>query len=158
MIAASRGDTLLWLVVAKHFDDGLAGDSKRESALYLWFILRFRVIELVGRRPAADDLHAMAQRAFPRYSGILRLPVGFLEDTLRAYLRIPPAGEQPAGSYLFLSAAAAGVLLEDPAAELISIRPRVARWRFRDGQGTDDANQPPAQTPGNPSSARPPLI
>ena len=133
MSAANEGDTRAWLAMGKHFDDGLSDDRKRESNLYVWFILRFRVIELVQRRLTAGDLNAMALRAFPKYTKILRLPVIFLEDTLRTSFRMPSIGEQPTDNYLFLSAiAAAGVLLEDPAADLVSIRPRVARWRFRD--------------------------
>jgi hypothetical protein len=133
--AAHREDKHALAGLLDVFDVGLSEERRRESSGYLYYILRFVVGKTLVKRPTAEDLHQLAAQIYPRYSKVLIVPITTLEDTFRVYLKLPQTGDPLDGSQLFVSAAvAAGVLLKDPAAELASIRPGLARWRFHDFQ------------------------
>ena len=132
ILAANREDGNGMAMYIRRFE--ALGDDKFDAASrYLWYLLRFRVVYLLRRRPTAEDLHVLASRTYPRYRQVVRESVIKLEDTLRAYFRLPLVGSQLTAGRWFVSATAAlGVLLDDPIAELAVIRPDLAEWRSRD--------------------------
>ena len=132
--AANRGDGNSFLKLVKRFDAGLTDQRRDEASAYLYYLLRYRVAEVLGRRPVAEDLHDLAVQTHPRYAKVVTEPVGTLEDTLRAVFNMPPTGLQQSGAGLFVSGvAAAGVLLRDPSVDLAPIRSHLAEWRSRRG-------------------------
>jgi hypothetical protein len=130
--AANRGDDNTFLKLLKRFDAGWSDKTRDEASIYLFYLVKYRVVEMLARRPAAEDLHELAVRTYDKYAKVVREPPGTLEDTLRAVFKMPPDGAQQAGARLFVSgAAAAGVLFNDPSADLAVIRPHLAEWRLR---------------------------
>ncbi len=130
LAAANRGDAKGFLRLVQRIDAGLSAQRRDESSNYLAFLLKYRVAEILGRRPTAEDLHDLAVQAHPKYAKVVRLPTVMLEDTLRAVFKMPPTGPQESGARLFISGlAAAGVLLNDPQADLAILRPPLAEWR-----------------------------
>jgi hypothetical protein len=137
LAAASRADGNDFARLLRRFDADSSDDERADASAYLWFILRFRVAEMVGHRPTAEDLHDLADKTYPEYAKIISEPMITLEDTLRFFWKMTSAGSQLSGGRLFVSAAAAaGILLHDPRTDLESIRPRVAKWKAR---GTADS-------------------
>jgi hypothetical protein len=134
LIAANRGDASTFSRLLRRFDSGLSAQSRIESYNYLAFFLRYRVAEILGRRPTAEDLHDLAVQAYRKYAKVIRAPAPavMLEDTLRAVFLMPPTGPQESGPTLFVSGvAAAGVLFDDPSHDLTALRPPLAEWRSR---------------------------
>jgi hypothetical protein len=132
MTAANRGDGNTFLKLLQRFDSGLSAQRRDEASAYLAYLLRYRLAEILTRRPTAEDLHDLAVQAHPRYAQVVTEPAGTLEDTLRAVYKMPPTGLQQSGARLFVSgAAAAGVLFDEPSADLAAIRPHLAEWRSR---------------------------
>jgi hypothetical protein len=137
ILAANREDGNGMAMHIRKFEALPDADDKADAASrYLWYLLRYRVVELLRRRPTAEDLHELASRTYPRYRQVVRESVITLEDTLRAYFRLPPIGSQlPAGRWFVSATATVGVLLDDPATDLEVIRPSLAEWRSRGIQG-----------------------
>ena len=132
VVAANRAD-LNGMAMHLHGFKSLADDQAHDAGRYLWYLLRYRVVQLLRRRPTAEDLHELASRTYPRYRQVVRESVITLEDTLRFFFRLPPVGSQLPGGRLFASATTIlGVLLDDPSADLVAIRPALAKWRSRD--------------------------
>lgn len=132
LTAANRGDGKTLLKLLKSFDAGLSAQQRAETSMYLTYLLRYRVAEILARRPTAEDLHDLAVQTHPRYAKVVRAPIWTLEDTLRAACKMPPTGPQQSGARLLVSGVgAAGVLLNDPSVDLAAIRPHLAKWRFR---------------------------
>jgi hypothetical protein len=130
--AANRGDGNTFLNSLKR-TDAWSDQTRNEAAGYLAYLLRYRVAEILGRRPVAEDIHDLAVRTYPRYAKVVEAPASMLEDTLRAVFKMSPLGTQQSGARLFVSGtAAAGVLFGDPSADLAVIRPHIAAWRLRD--------------------------
>lgn len=129
--AANRGDGNSYLKLLKRFDDW-PGQRRDEAALYLAYLLRYRVAEILAGRPTAEDLDELAFRIYPRYAKVVTEPAGTLEDTLRAVFEMPPTGPQQSVARLFVSGTATAVVLfNDPRADLAVIRPHLAEWRSR---------------------------
>lgn len=132
LVAANRGDGRRFSRLLRRFDSGLPAQRRDESSNYLVFLLRYRVAEISGHRPTAEDLHDLAVQTHPRYAKVINAPVSMLEDTLRAVFMMPPTGPQESGARLFVSAvAAAGVLFNNPSVDLAVVRPHLAEWRSR---------------------------
>jgi len=136
MIAANRGDPDTMLKLVRSYDAATSHDQQLAGAAYAAYVLRYRVIEPLRRMPTAEEIVELAARIYPKYSRVIREPVSSLEDALRAVFTMPrPNGTQvaPSARLFICVTAAAGVLLKDPpAADLASMRPRVARWNARD--------------------------
>jgi hypothetical protein len=132
LAVANRGDGDTFLRLLKRFDTW-SDERRDQAASYLFYLLRYRVAEILGRRPAAEDLNDLAGRTHPKYAKVVRESVTTLEDTLRAVFMMAPTGTQQWGARLFVSGtAAAGVLFSDPSADLAPIRPHLAAWLSRD--------------------------
>jgi hypothetical protein len=132
MTAANRGDGNTFLKLLKRFDAGWSDETRDEASIYLFYLVKYRVVEMLARRPGAEDLHELAVQTHPAYAKVVTEPAGTLEDTLRAIFKLPPTGPQQSGARLFVSGvAAAGVLFNNPSADLAVIRPHLAEWRSR---------------------------
>jgi hypothetical protein len=130
--AAYGGDGAEFAGLLHAYDAAMSDAQRYAAGADVAYVLRFQVIQRLRRRPSADDLTRIAAQVYPRYAAIMRGPVTALENTLRAVFLLPQGEESLAGARLFISAAAAaGVLLDDPVADLASMRPRVAKWRAR---------------------------
>jgi hypothetical protein len=131
--AANHGDGDQLARLLRSYDAAMTDGQRFAAGAYVAFILRFRVIEPLARRPNDQDLRELAGRIYLSYARVSRESVVALEDTLRAVFLMPKADDTLAGARLFISAAtAAGILLGEPVDDLASLRPRVARWRARD--------------------------
>lgn len=134
LTAANRGERYTFGRLIKLIDSGLSAQRRDESSNYLAFLLKYRVAEILGRRPTSEDLHELAVQTRPKYARVIRAaaPAVLLEDTLRAVFKMPPTGPPESGAVLFISGVAAvGVLFDDPSADLAVIRPHLAEWRYR---------------------------
>jgi hypothetical protein len=130
IMAASRGDNEGVHKAATRMarevpDDGVAGT-------YLWYLVHHRVLRLLGRTPTAEDLRLLAEDANPRFARALpaaRTDRTILERTLWTFFDLAAEDEQVTGGRLVLAGAAAlGVMLDDPAAQLAAVKPHLAEW------------------------------
>ena len=96
---------------------------------YLWYLLRYRVVELVRVRPSAQDLRALANRYHPAFSKLIRGDQRQLADTLLTVFDLAAEDRKVSGgNAVVLGSAALGVLLEHPEAQLTAMRPHLAAW------------------------------
>jgi len=108
---------------------GLAGHQR--TGVYLLYLLWSRVREeLQTSQPTTEQIHDLAVRTYPALREIPeRVPQEDLEETLRSAFEMPALGARPKpGQMNVISAAAVGLLLDDPEQYLAQIRPRVASW------------------------------
>jgi len=120
-----------------------------QSGAYVWYLLRYRVAEILGRKPTAEDLHELAVSAYPQFSVIIKGDVTLLEGTLRSVFELESAQQKLTGGKLVvLGFAALGALLDDPKTELDRMRPHLADWwrrhsaEFRAGGAVAGAERP----------------
>lgn len=126
VIAAHRGDVRAAHMATRRFDTDLPIDGR--PGTYLWWLLRHRVAQLLGRRPSPDDLHEIAGGAQERFGVVIR-DADVLEDVLLTVWKLaPPEREVKAGRFLVAGTAALGVLLDDPAVDLEAARPDLSAW------------------------------
>jgi hypothetical protein len=137
---ATKWEILCEGVVASHDGDAAAAHAatRRLSAhvpfdsqisMYLWYLLRYRVAEMVGGRPSAEDLKDISAQAYPRFSVIIRGDDSVLEKVLRTVFKLASKDEELASGLFFVTGMAAlGVLLNDPATEMEAMRPHLADW------------------------------
>jgi hypothetical protein len=126
--AASTGDANAHAEVFRRWPADVPGEGRRAS-VYLWFLLRYRVAEVLGRRPAPEDLHELAVRVYPRFARLTRQDEGRLEATFRTVFDSAESPDHLRGSmFLILGTAALGALLDDAEPELAVMRPHLAEW------------------------------
>lgn len=65
LTAANRGGGSTFVKLLQRFDDW-RGQSRDEAALYLAYLLRYRVAEILAGRPTAEDLHELAFKTYPK--------------------------------------------------------------------------------------------
>jgi hypothetical protein len=130
--AAHRGDpdqlADLWLKLEREVSE----KGRDQAAVYLRFLLEYRVIEILGRRPTVEDLHELSISTYTRYRQVIREDEEVLEDLLGTVFKfLPPERYVKGARFMVLASAAVGVLLDDPASQLDAIRPPLARWYRR---------------------------
>jgi len=124
--AVSRGDPAAAQAATDRFAIRVPFDS--QPTLYLWWLLRYRVANVLGRRPTADDLHEISQTARSEVLRIVRDP-RYVENTLLTVWKLASAEqEMESGRLLVGSVVALGVLLGDPDEDLEGARPHLAEW------------------------------
>lgn len=136
--AAHRGDAEAHVVPLLRYERDAPADVR--AGVYLWFLLRYRVAELLGRRPSPEDLHVLAVRFHPEFARLVLGDQRRLEDTLLTVFALAAdGGKVTGGDAVVMGSAALGVLLDDdPEAQLAAMRPALADWwrrnadRFRD--------------------------
>jgi hypothetical protein len=125
--AAHRGDADGHVAPLLRFERETPDDST--VGFYLWYLLRYRVAEVLGRRPSAEDLHSLAQRYNPQFSRLIHGDQRQLEDTLLSVFALADEDRKvKGGDAVVMGSAALGVLVDDPLAELAVMRPHLARW------------------------------
>jgi hypothetical protein len=130
--AGYRGDpddfAGLWLSLEREVTDhqrGLAG-------VYVWYMLEYRVHDILQRRPTLEDLHEVASRGNAKFAKLIKENETSLEDTLRTVFKFSSAKTQVTGGRLFVAGSAAvSVLLDDPDAQLSAMRAPLAGWYAR---------------------------
>jgi hypothetical protein len=115
----------LWQSLERELTDhqrGLAG-------VYVFYIVEYRVHDILQRRPGPADLHDLAVRASTRFERIIRPTEASLYDTLCTVFKFAPADRQVTGGRLLVVGSAAFAALTDgPSSELQAIRLPLARW------------------------------
>ena len=128
LAAAHRGDAQAHVAPLLGYEREVPHDVR--AGLYLWYLLRYRVIEVLGRKPTPEDLHSLAERSYPTFAKLIRGDESQLEDTLLTVFGFAPEERKVSGGRaVVLGSAALGILLEDPETELAAMRPHLARWQ-----------------------------
>lgn len=128
--AAYQGDAESHVAALLRLEREVPTDAK--AGAYLWFLLRYRVSALLGRRPRPEDLHELAQRYAPKFAKLIRGGQAELEDTLFTVFDFTTRGSKvKGGKAVIVGSAALGVLLNDVEAELAEMRPSLADWWAR---------------------------
>jgi len=106
-------------------DDGVAGT-------YLWFLIHYHVPRLIGHPPTAADLYQLARRIHARFTQAVppaRRDHTLAERALRTFFDFAVEDEQVNGGLLVITGAAAlGVMLDNPLAQLQVMKPYLADW------------------------------
>jgi hypothetical protein len=125
--AAHEGDAAAHVAALLRLERDVPVDAK--AGAYLWYLLRYRVAALLGRRPLPEDLHEIAQRHAPKFAKLIRGGQTELEDTLLSVFGFATrGGKVRGGKAIIVGSAALGVLLNDVEVELAEIRPHLADW------------------------------
>lgn len=125
--AAHQGDADAHVAALHRLEEEAPIDAK--VGAYLWFLLRYRVADLLGRRPEERDLRELAMRFYPKFSKLIRGDQRQLEDTLLTVFEFAPEDRKvKGGRAVVMGSAALGVLLDNPEADLIAMRPHLAKW------------------------------
>jgi hypothetical protein len=132
--AAHRGDANGHVAPLLRFERETPHDTK--VGIYLWYLLRYRVAALLGRRPNREDLQALASQYYSQFSKLIRGDQSQLEDTLLTVFALAPEDRKvKGGNAVVMGSAALGVLLDNPAADLEGMRPHLAAWWQRNKAG-----------------------
>jgi hypothetical protein len=127
VLAASKGNPRRFTALAQWGNVPLG--RQHRGALYVRYMLRYRLAEIVGHRPIGEDMHELAETAYPRYARVLNRDRDFLEDTLREIYDIETLGASIDPAPLVLSSAVAlAVLLDRPEHQMAAMRPALAKW------------------------------
>ena len=125
--AAHRGDAEAHVAPLRRLGHEVPADAK--AGAYLWYLLRYQVAVLLGRKPSAEDLHELAVRFYPGFARLIRGDESRLEDTFLTVFGLAPEDRKVRGGVgVVMGSAALGVLLNDPEAELAEMRPHLAKW------------------------------
>jgi len=152
LAAGHRGDpdefAGLWLSLERDATDhqrGLAG-------VYVYYVLEYRVHDILQGRPTPQDLHDLANRAYPRFAKLIKENEASLEDTLSTVFRFASADEQVTGGRLLVAGSAAiSALLDDVDAQLSAIREPFPRWYARNAAKLTELG-PPAPPRSRPAA------
>jgi hypothetical protein len=126
VVAAGSGNVRAAHRATSRFDTDIPVDGR--AGTYIWWLLRYRVAQLLGRRPTADDLRDIAARKQDTF-GALITDASTLEDVLLTVWHLAQSErEVQAGRFLVAGVTALGVLLDDPAADLEAALPDLAAW------------------------------
>ena len=127
VVASHDGDAAAAHIATDRLAAQVPFDS--QVSMYLWYLLRYRVADMLGRRPSAEDLREIAGRVYPRFSVVIRGDGSVLENVLRTVFKLASKDEEvTAGRFVVAGMAALGVLLNDPVADMEAMRPHMADW------------------------------
>lgn len=105
-----------------------------QATAYLWYLLRYRITDYLGRLPAENDLIRLARRRHPRYARVLRGDVQELEDMLRSLFNMISEDRRiTGGRFVVLGIVTLAIFLDDPRSQLDEIKPHLADWWDRRG-------------------------
>jgi hypothetical protein len=146
---AQAGDGLdeeIWRRLEAIVGAGLAGDAdefadlwqrlEREvtdhqrglAGIYVWYIVEYRVHEILQRRPTPQDLQQLAGTANSRFATLIRQTEASLEDTLCTVFKFASGDRQVTGGRLLVAGSAAISVLFNDTAALQKVRAPLARW------------------------------
>jgi hypothetical protein len=153
IIAAHSGEAEAMRTAMMRLETDVPAEG--HATMYVWYLLRYVIADHLGRRPELKDLQEIARYRHREFSQVVQGGARALEDELcTAFGMAGPGQEVTGGMFAVLGIAALGVLLKDPAAQLASIKPRMADWWQRRGRdmvregvrsrvGSDEAHQRP---------------
>jgi tetratricopeptide (TPR) repeat protein len=103
---------------------------QRVAWLYVWFILRHAVGEIIqGRIPSDEDLARISRDYMDPFRTLVGGGQPTFEDLLRtAWLRDPRIKKLSFGEQVVFGCAAIGILLQDPEHTLDLVKPRLNEW------------------------------
>jgi hypothetical protein len=137
---------------------------QRVAWLYVWFILRHAVGEVIqGRIPSDEDLARISRDYMDPFHALVGGGQPTFEDLLRtAWLRDPRIKKLSSGEQVVFGCAAIGILLKNPKHTLGLVKPQLNEWwlensdHYRrrglmpdDPSGGDDAEDNGPADPGN---------
>jgi len=139
LVAAHKEDPDTFIQATERLTKTLSLKMQRLVGAYLFYLLKYRVIDILGRKPTREDLHELAGLASLKYARLLQVEDSLLEETLLTTFKlVPPETEVKGGRFAVSSSATLGILLDDPQADLEVMRPHLAKWwnrnakKFRD--------------------------
>lgn len=100
---------------------------------YLFYILWKTMYGILGRKPELADADIMVERAWPKYSKILKNDRATLLATIQDVIDEPEdefRGPTGVGQNLSISAALGGLMV-NPIYELLNLRPQLLKWYVR---------------------------
>ncbi len=125
--AAYRGDAGAHVAALRRLERDVPVDA--QAGAYLWYLLRYRLAVLLGRRPSPEDLHELAERFYPQFAKLIRGGQAQLENTLLTVFDLAAADKRVKGGMaIVLGTAALGVISDDPETDLATMRPHLADW------------------------------
>jgi hypothetical protein len=65
-----------------------------QAAAYIWYLLRYRVVEILERKPASEDLHELATSTWPGFAAIVHGDEQLVEDVLSSVFNHAPAEDE----------------------------------------------------------------
>lgn len=126
VIAAHQGNAAAFTSGLHRFEEHVSPNA--QPGAYLLYLLRYRIAEQLGRRPTTDDLRQIAEQHQNAFNVVIR-DGHLLEAALRTAFDLSSKDQDLTGSrFAVAGAAALGVLLRDPAAEMMAMRPTLANW------------------------------
>jgi hypothetical protein len=129
--AAHRSDANAFASTTTELTRVLDLERQRVVGLYVVYLLRYTLADIVGgRAPSADELTRLAREHGQAFDALLpRAEPRLLERTLLTAYKLIPARDEIDGALFSVSAAAAtGILVKDPADDLNAIRPHLIEW------------------------------
>jgi hypothetical protein len=127
---ARGGDRYAFVRAVEGFSQKEPLSEQRLAGLYALYLLKLRVISLLGRKPTTDDLAELALTHQDDFRSLAPGPkFDLLLDVLRTAFVMNPAGlpEGP-GAFFVGCLIAMAVLTEEPARDLAELKPSFARW------------------------------
>jgi hypothetical protein len=116
-------------------------EDQQLAALYAYFLLKYRVVLLMGHRPSTSELVDLATQHNREFETLLPgAPQHTLEETLRKVFKAGArqAGVKP-GTYEISLITALGVLLREPRADLNEMRAPLTEWCKVNARHLDEA-------------------
>jgi hypothetical protein len=127
VMSAHRGDAGAHVAALRRLERDVPAGAR--VGAYLWYLLRYRVVAMLGRRPGPEDVRELARRFWPEFAKLIRGDHSQLEDTLLTVFRFAAEDRKvKGGRAIVMVSAALGVLLDDPETELAAMRPHLAQW------------------------------
>jgi hypothetical protein len=105
VIAANSGDAEAHVAALQRLEHEAPVDAK--AGAYLWYLLRYRIAVLLGRRPHPQDLHDLAGRYYPEFSKLIRGDRSRFEDTLLTVFEFAPVDRKVRGGMAVVMGSAA---------------------------------------------------
>jgi hypothetical protein len=89
LAAAHKGDRTAFVSASEQLTQSMPLEKHRLAGAYVLYLLQYRVIDMLGRKPTQMDLHDVAVRHSVKFSAPLTaVPDGVLEDTLRTTFKL----------------------------------------------------------------------
>jgi len=133
LVAARSGDREAYAEQLYRLDAVARMSGK--PGIYLWYCLRYRVIQILERIPTESDLMKIAKRVRPAFRVLLDLDPSVVLEILETVFERRPGSPRVQGTYLVLSASGAlGPLLDNVEQELDEMLPHVKAWYLENAE------------------------
>jgi hypothetical protein len=137
--AGSRGDADEMVRYWSEHERQISNDQRGLAGVYVWYILQYRVIEIVDRVPTVGDLSGLVNNIYPKFARLILRDEDYLLRVLMSIFNLISPEQQVRGGEIVVSGSAAiSALLENPAGELILIRPHLSQWLMRNRSRLDE--------------------